>query len=135
MPILPFSHIVRNPAKDVIVLSFGEHLQTVDTKSGVILSSSIPLEERESNGLTVQPLNNIPNAEQENKTRISVMTCSKDGAYVATAADDKIMKIWDTESWNCLGTRHVFDLHALHYYTVKRCDRELILGANFTLHV
>ncbi|KAG0087001.1 tRNA (guanine-N(7)-)-methyltransferase non-catalytic subunit trm82 [Podila epicladia] len=105
MPILPFSHIVHNPAKDVVVLSFGEHLQAVDTKSGVILASTIALEERESNGLTAQPLTNTPNVDQENKARVSVMACSKDGAYIATAADDKIMKIWDTASWNCLGTR------------------------------
>ncbi|KAG0347398.1 tRNA (guanine-N(7)-)-methyltransferase non-catalytic subunit trm82 [Podila humilis] len=105
MPILPFSHIVHNPAKDVMVLSFGEHLQTVDTKSGVILSSTIALEEREANGLAVQPLTNTPNPDHCNNARVSVMACSKDGAYIATAADDKILKIWDATSLNCLGTR------------------------------
>jgi hypothetical protein len=32
MPLLPFSHILCHPTKDLVVLSFGEHLQAVDTK-------------------------------------------------------------------------------------------------------
>ncbi|KAF9952655.1 tRNA (guanine-N(7)-)-methyltransferase non-catalytic subunit trm82 [Mortierella alpina] len=105
MPLLPFSHIIRHPTKDVVVLSFGEHLQSVDTKSGIILASTVALEERESNGLQAQPLTNTPDAAQENKARVQVLAFSPDGAFLATAADDKIMKIWDTESWKCLGTR------------------------------
>ncbi|KAG0362576.1 WD40-repeat-containing domain protein [Gamsiella multidivaricata] len=105
MPLLPFSHIIHHPTKDIIVLSFGEHLQVVDTKNGVILASTIELEERESNGLQVQPLTNTPDSAQENKARVQVLAFSPDGAFLATAADDKVMKIWDTESWKCLGTR------------------------------
>ena len=63
------------------------------------------LEERESNGLQAQPLTNTPDAAQENKARVQVLAFSPDGAFLATAADDKVMKIWDTESWKCLGTR------------------------------
>ncbi|KAF9203817.1 tRNA (guanine-N(7)-)-methyltransferase non-catalytic subunit trm82, partial [Haplosporangium sp. Z 27] len=105
MPLLPFSHIIRHPTKDLIVLSFGEHLQAVDTKSGVIVASTIDLEERESNGLQSQPIINTPDPTLENKARVQVLAFSPDGAFLATAADDKIMKIWDTESWKCLGTR------------------------------
>ncbi|KAF9940462.1 tRNA (guanine-N(7)-)-methyltransferase non-catalytic subunit trm82 [Mortierella alpina] len=105
MPLLPFSHIIRHPTKDVVVLSFGEHLQSVDTKSGTILASTVALEERDSNGLQAQPLTNTPDAAQENKARVQVLAFSPDGAFLATAADDKVMKIWDTESWKCLGTR------------------------------
>ncbi|KAF9933445.1 tRNA (guanine-N(7)-)-methyltransferase non-catalytic subunit trm82 [Linnemannia zychae] len=105
MPLLPFSHIIRHPTKDIVVLSFGEHLQAVDSKNGAILASTIPLEEREANGLEVQPLTNTPDEAQNNKARVQVMAFSPDGAFLATAADDKIMKIWDTESWKVLGTR------------------------------
>ncbi|KAK3838189.1 MAG: WD40-repeat-containing domain protein [Linnemannia gamsii] len=116
MPLLPFSHIIRHPAKDIVVLSFGEHLQAVDTKNGGILASTIALEEREANGLEVQPLTNTPDEAQNNKARVQVMAFSPDGAFLATAADDKIMKIWDTESWKVLGTRTlVRRSNALHF--------------------
>ncbi|KAF8939152.1 WD40-repeat-containing domain protein [Dissophora ornata] len=105
MPLLPFSHITRHPTKDVVVLSFGEHLQAVETKNGTIVASTIELEERDSNGLQAQPLTNTPDAAQENKARVQVLAFSPDGVFLATAADDKVMKIWDTESWKCLGTR------------------------------
>ncbi|KAF9115309.1 tRNA (guanine-N(7)-)-methyltransferase non-catalytic subunit trm82 [Mortierella sp. AM989] len=105
MPLLPFSHIIRHPTKDIIVLSFGEHLQAVETKNGVIVASTVELEERDSNGLSPQPITNTPDAAQENKARVQVLAFSPDGAFLATAADDKVMKIWDTESWRCLGTR------------------------------
>ncbi|KAG0296463.1 tRNA (guanine-N(7)-)-methyltransferase non-catalytic subunit trm82 [Linnemannia gamsii] len=116
MPLLPFSHIIRHPTKDIVVLSFGEHLQAVDTKNGVILASTIGLEEREANGLEVQSLTNTPDEAQNNKARVQVMAFSPDGAFLATAADDKIMKIWDTESWKVLGTRTlVRRSNALHF--------------------
>ncbi|KAF9434358.1 WD repeat-containing protein 4 [Entomortierella beljakovae] len=105
MPLLPFSHILRHPTKDIVILSFGEHLQAINTKNGVIVASTVELEERESNGLQAQPITNTPNPEQENKARVQVLTFSPDGAYLATAADDKVLKIWDTESWKCLGSR------------------------------
>ncbi|KAF9915237.1 hypothetical protein BX616_006600 [Lobosporangium transversale] len=105
MPLLPFSHIICHPTKDVIVLSFGEHLQAVDAKSGLIIASTVELEERDSRGLQPQPITNTPDAAQENKACVQVLAFSPDGAYLATAADDKILKIWDTESWKCLGTR------------------------------
>ncbi|KAK3807814.1 MAG: WD40-repeat-containing domain protein [Benniella sp.] len=105
MPLLPFSHILCHPTKDLVVLSFGEHLQAVDTKSGVILSGTVGLEERDTNGLQAQPLSNTPDPSQENKARVQVLAFSPDGSFLATAADDKIMKIWDADSWKCLGTR------------------------------
>ncbi|KAF9097176.1 tRNA (guanine-N(7)-)-methyltransferase non-catalytic subunit trm82 [Mortierella sp. AD031] len=116
MPLLPFSHIIRHPAKDIVVLSFGEHLQAIDTKNGTIVASTIALEEREANGLEVQPLTNTPDEAQNNKARVQVMAFSPDGAFLATAADDKVMKIWDTESWKVLGTRTlVRRSNALHF--------------------
>lgn len=80
--------------------------QTIWYRNGVILASTIALEEREANGLEVQPLTNTPDEAQNNKARVQVMAFSPDGAFLATAADDKIMKIWDTESWKVLGTRY-----------------------------
>ncbi|KAF9934611.1 hypothetical protein BGZ65_003680 [Modicella reniformis] len=105
MPLLPFSHIAHHPTKDTVVLSFGEHLQAVDTKSGVIVNSTVDLEVRNADGLQVQLLTNTPDPSQENKAPVQLLAFSPDGAFLATAADDKIMKIWDTESWKCLGTR------------------------------
>ncbi|KAI1315556.1 tRNA (guanine-N(7)-)-methyltransferase non-catalytic subunit trm82 [Mortierella claussenii] len=105
MPLLPFTHIIRHPSKDQVVLSFGEHLQAVDTTTGVIIASTVDLEERDTSGLERQGLINTPDASQENKARVQVLAFSNDGAFLATAADDKIMKVWDTESWKCLGTR------------------------------
>ncbi|KAG0306031.1 tRNA (guanine-N(7)-)-methyltransferase non-catalytic subunit trm82, partial [Dissophora globulifera] len=105
MPLLPFSHIIHHPTKDIVVLSFGEHLQAVETKNGVIVGSTVELEERDSTGLQAQPIANTPDPALENKARVQVLTFSPDGAFLATAADDKVMKIWDTESWKCLGTR------------------------------
>lgn len=86
-----------------------KHSQVINNylyRNGVILASTIGLEEREANGLEVQPLTNTPDEAQNNKARVQVMAFSPDGAFLATAADDKIMKIWDTESWKVLGTRY-----------------------------
>ncbi|KAG0057356.1 tRNA (guanine-N(7)-)-methyltransferase non-catalytic subunit trm82 [Gryganskiella cystojenkinii] len=105
MPLLPFSHILRHPTKDQVVLAYGEHIQVVDTKTGVIVSSTADLEEREAGGVQVEPLTNTPDVEKANKARVQQIAISPDGAFLATAADDKVMKIWDTESWKCLGTR------------------------------
>ncbi|KAG0241522.1 tRNA (guanine-N(7)-)-methyltransferase non-catalytic subunit trm82 [Actinomortierella wolfii] len=105
MPRLPFSNIVHHPTKDLVVLSFGEHFQAVDTKTGNIVCSTLPLEERASATITAPELTNTPDASKLHKTRITVMAFSPDGAYLATASDDKIMKVWDTDSWTCLGSR------------------------------
>jgi len=75
-------------------------------RTGVIVSSTTDLEEREAGGLQVQPLTNTPDVEKQNKARVQQIAISNDGAFLATAADDKVMKIWNTESWKCLGTRY-----------------------------
>jgi WD40 repeat protein len=79
------------------------------------LASTIDLEEREANGLELQSLTNTPDEAQNNKARVQVMAFSPDGAFLATAADDKIMKIWDTESWKVLGTRYHLILHLCRF--------------------
>ncbi|KAF9586116.1 tRNA (guanine-N(7)-)-methyltransferase non-catalytic subunit trm82, partial [Lunasporangiospora selenospora] len=74
--------------------------------TGSIVSSTVALEEgRESGDLQAQPLTNSPDPQEENKAIISVLAISRDGAFLATAADDKIMKLWDMDSWKCLGSR------------------------------
>jgi len=70
------------------------------------LSGTVGLEERDTNGLQAQSLSNTPDPSQQNKARVQVLAFSSDGSFLATAADDKIMKIWDADSWKCLGTRY-----------------------------
>ncbi|KAF9184514.1 hypothetical protein BGZ50_003614 [Haplosporangium sp. Z 11] len=100
---------IQSAATLMNISSARKHFEKLEgaqfSKSGVIVSSTVDLEERDSNGLQMHPITNTPDAAQENKARVQVLAFSRDGAYLATAADDKVMKIWDTESWKCLGTR------------------------------
>lgn len=77
---LPFVRVAAHPTTPTLVFCYGNNLQVFSVASGKFVHSC---------------------AAHSDLVRVA---CFRgDGKHLATAGDDRVLKLWDTSTWNCLG--------------------------------
>lgn len=90
----PVTQLVANDARRFLVLLRGRHFDVVSTATGKVLATTAPAAE------VARPADCLRIAEGHAE-RITAATFSRDGGLLATTADDKSIRVWDTQHWTC----------------------------------
>lgn len=94
----PITTLVTQEARHILVLLQGAHFEVVHTQTGALLASTVAAGTKPSGCRRIAE-------RHEGEETITAASLSGDGALLATTADDKLVKVWDTNAWTCQWTR------------------------------
>ncbi|ORX90267.1 WD40 repeat-like protein [Basidiobolus meristosporus CBS 931.73] len=95
----PFTKTLHSPTEDLLVLVCGKDFQVVDTKDGSIKASTCDVPE--------EIKSSVVEIKDGHTDMIRTLAFSPDGKLLATSGEDKTLKVWAVENWQCLNTRPV----------------------------
>lgn len=90
----PVAQLVLSEARQLLVLLRGPHFDVVHAATGTLMATTAPASDapRPDGCLRIT---------DGHADRIVAAAFSRDGALLATTADDKWIRVWDTNEWTC----------------------------------
>ncbi|RUS31543.1 hypothetical protein BC938DRAFT_477609 [Jimgerdemannia flammicorona] len=104
----PYSKILHNRKKSLLVLAFNGHLQFLNTRTGELVASTTPLLITPEAAELPQPqLEHILSTQDAHTDTVRTLAWDPTGDKLITSGEDKTLKSWNTRVWGFIDSRTI----------------------------